>query len=207
MRTARTLCFASGEERTTSRSLEPAAPHRYLPSFYLWTYDFFFIFRSAASSRGHRAKEFSVSRAQCRAQKELMVRGSASLLRLREGLWSRRGEPLCSVDAPTPLLLRSPPLAKVPKAIGIATTSSGKSSFAFLKSPVWRRAVLPHPCLRYHRAAKSRDADGVLSTKIIIQNPHFQETPHKEPCTKTAGRGPVPFYPSPSRGVRFYLFI
>ena len=31
---------------------------------------------------------------------------------------------------------------------------------------------------------------------------------HKEPCTKTAGRGPVPFYPSPSRGVRFiYLFI
>ena len=30
---------------------------------------------------------------------------------------------------------------------------------------------------------------------------------HKEPCTKTAGRGPVPFYPSPSRGVRFiYLF-
>ena len=34
-------------------------------------------------------------------------------LRLREGLWSRRGEPLCSVDAPTPLLLRSPPLAKV----------------------------------------------------------------------------------------------
>ena len=26
---------------------------------------------------------------------------------------------------------------------------------------------------------------------------------HKEPCTKTAGRGPVPFYPSPSRGVRF----
>ena len=31
---------------------------------------------------------------------------------------------------------------------------------------------------------------------------------HKEPCTKTAGRGPVPFYPSPSRGVRFiYLFM
>ena len=31
---------------------------------------------------------------------------------------------------------------------------------------------------------------------------------HKEPCTKTAGRGPVPFYPSPSRGVRvIYLFI
>ena len=32
---------------------------------------------------------------------------------------------------------------------------------------------------------------------------------HKEPCTKTAGRGPVPFYPSPSRGHRFifiYLF-
>ena len=30
---------------------------------------------------------------------------------------------------------------------------------------------------------------------------------HKEPCTKTAGRGPVPFYPSPSRGVRvIYLF-
>ena len=31
---------------------------------------------------------------------------------------------------------------------------------------------------------------------------------HKEPCTKTAGRGPVPFYPYPNRGVRFiYLFI
>mmetsp|Transcript_11495 Transcript_11495/g.33756 ORF Transcript_11495/g.33756 Transcript_11495/m.33756 type:complete len:292 (-) Transcript_11495:480-1355(-) len=30
---------------------------------------------------------------------------------------------------------------------------------------------------------------------------------HKEPCTKTAGRGPVPFYPSPSRGVRFIYFF
>merc|ERR1712078_949039 len=31
---------------------------------------------------------------------------------------------------------------------------------------------------------------------------------HKEPYTKTAGRGPLPFYPSPSRGVRFiYLFV
>ena len=30
---------------------------------------------------------------------------------------------------------------------------------------------------------------------------------HKEPCTKTAGRGPVPFYPSPSRGVRFIYLL
>ena len=30
---------------------------------------------------------------------------------------------------------------------------------------------------------------------------------HKEPCTKTAGRGPVPFYPSPSTVEVSVLFI
>ena len=30
---------------------------------------------------------------------------------------------------------------------------------------------------------------------------------HKEPCTKTAGRGPVPFYPSPSREVSVFIYL
>ena len=53
--------------------------------------------------------------------------------------------------------------------------------------------------------------DAQKDLSIIDKKPNdanHSTVPDKEPCTKTAGRGPVPFYPSPSRGVRvIYLFI